>query len=395
LTIVHALKLSLLVCAWTISGCATVKAKGFCSSALDATRTQLEGFRDAYQDPALIPRSWSDGQVRLVGPGDWTSGFVAGSYWHMFEYTRELTWLASARARTFVLEDQKDRTDTHDVGFVIAGSFGNALRLAPTEEYESVVIQAAESLMTRFNETVGAIRSWDFGAWTFPVIIDNMMNIELLYIASELSGDQKYADVATRHALTTLENHFRPDHSSYHVVDFDPQRGTAINKQTHQGIADDSAWSRGQAWGLYGFTMTYRFTRDPRFLELATSIAEFYLNHPHLPDDKVPYFDFDVPGRPEIENFRDSSAAAIAASALLELASFVSRAEATRYRDAALAMLSSLTSPEYSAATGRNGHFLLMHATGRWQADDEIDSSINYADYYYLEALLRCSRLDD
>jgi rhamnogalacturonyl hydrolase YesR len=209
-----------------------------------------------------------------------------------------------------------------------------------------------------------------------------------------LSGDQRFADAATSHASTTLENHFRPDNSSYHVVDYDPETGVVVHKQTHQGIGDDSAWSRGQAWGLYGFTSVYRFTHDEQFLQQAKNIADFYLSNPNLPDDKVPYFDFDVPNDPDIENFRDSSAAAIAASGLLELAGYVSEPQASRYREAALDMLRSLVSPAYSAETGSNGHFLLKHATGRWQANDEVDAALNYADYYYLEALIRCKNLD-
>jgi uncharacterized protein YyaL (SSP411 family) len=247
--------------------------------------------------------------------------------------------------------------------------------------------------MTRYNPNVGATRSWDFGEWSFPVIIDNMMNLELLYSASKMSGDETFADAATTHATTTINNHFRADNSSYHVVDYDPETGQAVHKQTHQGISDDSAWARGQAWGLYGYTMVYRFTRDEKFLKQAEKIAGFYLNHPNLPEDKVPYFDFDVPDDPDIENYRDSSAAAVAASALLELTAYVAEPQASVYRQAALAMLRSLASPVYSAEAGSNGHFLLKHATGRWQANDEVDAALNYADYYYLEALLRCKNL--
>ena len=368
---------------------------GFCSVALDAAVLQLDGFRKAYQDPTQIPRSFENNQTRLVAPSDWTSGFVAGSFWYLFESTNDASWRATAENWTHVLEDQKNNTGIHDVGFMMYNSFGNGLRLVGSESYKPVLIQTADSLMTRYNRTVGATRSWDHGEWGFPVIIDNMMNLELLYAASELSGDPKYADAATAHALTTLENHFRPDHSSFHVVDYDPDTGAVVGKQTHQGIADDSAWSRGQAWGLYGYTMAYRFTQDVRFLELAENIADYYLNHPNLPEDKVPYFDFDAPDHNGVENVRDSSAAAVTASALLELADFVQEPHAATYRDGALAMLASLSSPSYSAEAGENGHFLLKHATGRWQANDEVDATLNYADYYYLEALLRCTHLND
>lgn len=367
---------------------------GFCATALDAAQVQLDGFRKAYPDPTKIARSYDNGQAKMVETKDWTSGFVSGSFWYMYEYTRDPGWLNSAERWTVALESQKNNTRTHDVGFIMFNSYGNGLRLTGNEAYEPVLVQSANSLMTRYSPVVGATRSWDFGEWSFPVIIDNMMNMELLYSVSQMTEDQKFADAATNHASTTLKNHFRPDYSSFHVVDYDPETGAAIHKQTHQGISDDSAWARGQAWGLYGYTMVYRFTREEEFLKQAEKIAGFYLNHPNLPEDKIPYFDFDVPNDPDIENYRDSSAAGVAASALLELAAYVSEPQASRYREAALSMLRSLASPAFSAETGSNGHFLLKHATGRWQANDEVDAALNYADYYYLEALLRCSQLN-
>lgn len=365
--------------------------QGFCKSALDAAQVQLSGFQKAYPDPTSIARSYEKGKVKMVPTRDWTSGFVAGSYWYMYEYTQDTDWLAAAETWTAALESQKNNTRTHDLGFIMYNSYGNGLRLTGNENYGPILVQTADSLMTRYSPVVESIRSWDHGEWAFPVIVDNMMNLELLYFASKYSGDDKYAKVATTHANTTLKNHFRDDYSSYHVVDYDPETGEVTAKQTHQGIADESAWARGQAWGLYGFSMVYRITRDQKYLDRAEKIANFYLSHPNLPDDMVPYFDFDVPDNPEIENFRDSSAAAVAASALLELAGYVDAADATRYRKAAMKMLHSLASPAYSASDGANAHFLLKHGTGRWQADDEVDAALNYGDYYYIEALLRCA----
>jgi unsaturated chondroitin disaccharide hydrolase len=396
------LRLAVPVCAVLMAGiCSADSPVGssldisFCKPALDAAEVQLDGFRKAYPDPSKIARSFENDQPKMVETRDWTSGFVSGSFWYMYEYTQDPGWLASAERWTAQLESQKNNTRTHDVGFIMFNSYGNGLRLTGNEAYKPVLVQSADSLMTRYSPVVGATRSWDFGSWGFPVIIDNMMNLELLYFASQTTGDQRYADAATTHASTTLKNHFRPDDSSYHVVDYDPETGAVVHKQTHQGISDDSAWSRGQAWGLYGFTSVYRFTRDEQFLRQAQNIAEFYLNNPNLPDDMVPYFDFDVPNDPDIENFRDSSAAAVAASGLLELAAYVPEPQASRYREAALDMLRSLASPAYSAETGSNGYFLLKHATGRWQANDEVDAALNYADYYYLEALIRCKNLDN
>ena len=374
---------------------ASLSDVGFCTAALDAATRQLDGFRQTYTDPTGIPRSWQDGAVRLVGPADWTSGFAAGSFWLLYDHTGDTSWRDTAAAWTDVLEDQKANTGTHDVGFMIFNSFGNGYRLVGDKAYEAVLIETAKSLMTRFDATVGATRSWSFGEWQFPVIVDNMMNLELLYAVAALTGEESLAEAATAHAATTLRNHYRADASSYHIVDFDPLTGDVVGKQTHQGIADDSAWSRGQAWGLYGFTMAYRFTRDARFLELAEKIALFYLDHPNLPEDRIPYFDFDTPDDPDIVDHRDSSAGAIAASALLELAGFVAEPRASRFRSEAQTMLRSLASPAYAAQEGQNGHFLLMHATGNQPTGSEIDAAINYADYYYLEGLLRCTRLTD
>jgi unsaturated chondroitin disaccharide hydrolase len=363
----------------------------FCETALEAAHKQMLGFLIAYPDPTQIARSYENGKAKMVGPKNWTSGFVAGSYWYLYDYSKKKSWLATAKKWTAALESQKNNTGTHDVGFIMYNSYGNGFRLTGKKAYEPILIETADSLMTRYSPVVGSIRSWDHGDWEFPVIVDNMINLELLYFASEASGDSKYADAATTHANTTLKNHYRPNYSSVHVVDYDPETGDVILKQTHQGIADDSAWARGQAWGLYGFTMVYRFTQDKKFLEQAQNIADFYLGHPNLPEDKIPYFDFDVVDDPNIENFRDSSAAAVTASALQELATYVAEPRATRYREAAMGMLRSLASPEYSAKDGSDGHFLLKHATGRWQANDEVDAALNYADYYYLEALLRCT----
>jgi hypothetical protein len=276
---------------------------------------------------------------------------------------------------------------------VINNTFGAGYRLTQNPAYQTVLLAAAQSLSTRFNATVGATRSWDFGTWRFPVIIDNMMNLELLYRATALGGNARFAQIATTHALTTRTHHFRADASSYHVVDYDPATGAVIRKQTNQGLADESAWARGQAWGLYGFTATHRETRDARFLEQATRIADFYTRHPDMPADGVPYFDFDAPRLANVPDHRDASAGAIAASGLLDLARFAPPDAAERYLVFAIKVLRSLSSTSYRAAAGANRNFLLMHSVGNYPINDEIDVAINYADYYYLEGLLRCAAL--
>ncbi|MDB6165933.1 MAG: glucuronyl hydrolase [Lacunisphaera sp.] len=335
------------------------------------------------------PRSVAKGEMTLVRANDWTSGFFPGSMWYLFEATGDPKWRAAAAKFTAGLESVKDNRGTHDLGFVLYCSYGNGFRLTGDAAYRSVLLAGAQSLSTRFNSNVGSLKSWDGRKqWPFPVIIDNMMNLELLLWAAKAAGAPRFRDIALSHADTTLHNHFRADGSSYHVVDYDPVSGKVRSRVTHQGAADESAWARGQAWGLYGFTMMYRETREARYLEHAKKIAAFLLNHPRLPADKVPYWDFDAPNIPAAP--RDSSAAAIMCSALWELSDYVDTATARGYRAVAEQQLRSLASPVYRAKPGENHDFLLMHATGNFPRNDEIDVPINYADYYFLEALLRC-----
>ncbi|MBN2774355.1 MAG: glycoside hydrolase family 88 protein, partial [Prolixibacteraceae bacterium] len=257
-------------------------------------------------------------------------------------------------------------------------------RLTVDPEYKKVVLQAAESLITRFNPTVGSIKSWDWNdKWQFPVIVDNMMNLEMLFWASKETGDSKYRDVAITHANTTLKNHFRENMSSYHVVDYDTLTGEVLSKVTYQGFSDESSWGRGQAWGLYGFTMCYRETQNPEYLEAAQKIADYIIRN--LPEDYVSYWDYNDPDVPNTE--RDASAAAVTASALYELSSFAT--DGSNYLDIAEKITDSLTSVKYRATNGENGGFLLMHSVGNKPGNSEIDVAMNYADYYYVEALKR------
>jgi unsaturated chondroitin disaccharide hydrolase len=366
----------------------------FCSSALDTAASDYKGFLQANPDPTKIPRAVSGSTVTTVGIGDWTAGFDAGNLWLLYEHTKDPSYLSAAQAWTNALYSQRLRTDTHDIGFVILSSYAQGYRITQNPDYVAVITKAGQSLSTRFSATVGCTKSWDGTTWHFPVIIDNMMNIELLYRAATLGKTTAYSDMATTHALTTRTNHFRPDFSSYHLVDYDPATGAVLKKQTVQGISDDSAWSRGQAWGLYGFTMSYRESHDQRFLDQALAIADFYTLHPDFPADNVPFFDFSTVQRTDIPDYKDASAGAAAASGLLELANYAPAEAAERYRAFAVKALRSLSSPAYRAAAGENGHFLLMHSVGNYPGGTEIDVAINYADYYYLEALGRCSTLE-
>ena len=340
-------------------------------------------------DSQLHPRTAEEnGSLRLVKSKDWTSGFFPGNLWFLYEYTEDEKWKNAAQKFTSNIEDQQWNGGTHDMGFKMYCSYGSGYRLTENPKYREVLIQSAKTLITRFNPTVGAIRSWDFNAdtWQFPVIIDNMMNLELLFWATSETGDSIYYDMAVAHAETTLNNHFREDNSSYHVLNYDTLTGEVLDRHTHQGFAHESSWARGQAWGLYGFTMAYRETDDPKFLEKANDIAAFLLDHPTMPQDLVPYWDFDAPDIPNEP--RDVSAAAVICSALYELSDYSSEKK-SEYLAAANMILENLSSPSYRSAIGENNHFLLMHSTGNWPKNDEIDVPIIYADYYWLEANLR------
>ncbi|MES2652501.1 MAG: glycoside hydrolase family 88 protein [Bacteroidota bacterium] len=316
----------------------------------------------------------------------WCSGFFGGSLWYLFEYTGETKWKDAADKWTKAVEKEKNNTRTHDLGFMLYCPFGNGYRLTKDVAYVEPMLTGANALATRFDPKYGLIKSWDKHAdCEYPVIIDNMMNLEFLFWAAKQAKDKRLYDIAVTHADNTLKHHFRDDFSSYHVVCYLP--GTKVfRKKTHQGAADSSAWTRGQAWALYGYTMMYRETKDKKYLEQAEGIAKFVINHPNLPQDKIPYWDFNAPNLPNEE--RDASAGAIFASALLELSSYSKKNKAL-YFNTAEQMLSSLASPAYTAKVNENNNFILKHSVGHKPGNSEINTPIVYADYYYLEALLR------
>lgn len=331
-----------------------------------------------------LPRSIENG-ARKMSERDWTIGFFPGALWYLYEATGDARWRDAARTYTARTDSFQHNRGTHDVGFVLNNSHGHALRLTGDEPHRTVLLNGAAALASRFNPTVGAIKSWDRpGRWDFPVIIDNMMNLELLFETA--SHDPSYRDIALRHAETTAREIMRPDGSQFHVVEFDSTTGAVKKKFTHQGWADDSTWARGQAWAIYGYTMVHRFTRDPRHLQLARAAADFALRHPRLPEDGVPYWDFDAPHIPAAT--RDSSAAAIMASALYELAD-ASGESGAAYAAAAERILRTLSSPEFLAPVGTHQGFLLGRATGAFRSHLEVDAPLIYGDYYFLEALLR------
>lgn len=321
----------------------------------------------------------------------WCSGFYPGTLLYLDEATKKSVFEKEIDRVFQDLQKEQFNKTTHDLGFMMFCSFGNANRLNPTPEYATILMNSAKSLASRFDEKVGCIKSWDAKDDSYLVIIDNMMNLELLFWASEYSGDKSYYDIAIKHANTTLKNHFRPDHSSYHVINYNSKTGEVKQKKTAQGYADESAWARGQAWGLYGYTVMYRATKDKKYLDQAVAIAEFILNNPNLPKDKVPYWDFNAPNIPDA--LRDSSAGAVMASALLELNSYVDKEHSKKYLNAAKTILETLTTNEYIAEEGTNGGFLLKHGVGHIPQKSEIDVPLTYGDYYLVEAMLRYKKL--
>ncbi len=358
----------------------------FAGEQLKTAFEEIEKVRLNY--PELVsPRSLRADTLFLVKPRDWTSGFFAGNLWWMYEATGEDFWKQKAMEFTAPLESIKNYRGTHDLGFMIYNSFGKGFQLTGNKEYHAVMLDAADALISRFDERVGAIRSWDHNRdkWQFPVIIDNMMNLEFLFWATKATGDSSYYKVADAHAETTLANHFRADFSSYHVIDYDTLTGEVRNKHTHQGYAHESAWSRGQAWGLYGYVMCYRETGKVKYLEMAERIAKLMLDHPNMPEDLVPYWDYDAPDIPYAP--RDASAAAIMASAMLELDGYLPGND-HYYRRTAIQVLDNLTS-SYRSDLGANKGFILDHSTGHLPGEHEVDVPLVYADYYYLEALHR------
>lgn len=369
------------------------------SENIENANVQIGALMEASEagDTIRIPSTYKDGEIVYVPTDDWVSGFFAGTLWYMYELTGDETWAEHARRHTEVLDSIQYLTWHHDVGFMIYDSYGNGLRLKDIPGYKDVCITTAKSLSTRFRPGAGIIQSWNVDrgwqaerGWTCPVIIDNMMNLELLFKATEFSGDSTYAKIAISHADKTMENHFRPDYSCYHVVDYDPETGEVLHRCTAQGYADESAWARGQSWALYGYTVAYRFTGDEKYLRHAENVAGFIFNDPNMPEDLVPYWDFDAPDIPDA--YRDVSSAAINASALYELSYLTGNAS---YKEKADRIIESLSTPAYRAAQGTNGGFILMHSVGSIPHGSSIDVPLNYADYYLLEALIRKRNMEN
>lgn len=377
-----------------LSGChATDPVTEAADKVFELARTQYALMNEALDEGEFPRTTDKNGNLRTSDAGWWCSGFYPGSLWYIYEYTSDETFRDMAWDATRKLEGLIGRHTDHDIGFQINCSYGNAMRL--TGDSAATVptyLAAARKLAGRLNPATGVTLSWDWTRkdWRYPVIIDNMMNLELLVKAARISGENELADAADTHAHTTLKNHFRPDWTNWHLVDYDPVTGEVRSKETVQGYADDSAWARGQAWALYGYTMMYRETSLPEYLEAAENIAKMILTH--LPEDGIPYWDFNAPDIPDA--LRDASAGAIMASAFIELSTLTSDSPAAgTYLETARKQILTFASDEYLAKPGENGFFLLKHCVGNIPENSEVDVPLSYADYYFLEALIRYSDL--
>ena len=360
--------------------------------ALQEVTNKLSELKKTPNDLVAPRNIQPDGSLRLIPAKDWCSGFFAGELWYMYEYTKDNYWKQKAEEYTALLEPVKSFKGTHDLGFMMYCSFGNGYKLTASHKYKQVIIESAKSLSSRFNPKVGCIRSWDRTEpkWLFPVIIDNMMNLEMLFEATKMTGDSSYYKIAVTHANTTMKNHFRKDYSSFHMVDYDPQTGVIRKKNTVQGYNDASAWARGQGWGLYGYTMCYRETGNKKYLAQAQHIAKFILTNPALPKDLIPYWDYNDPKIPSTS--RDVSAAALVASALYELSTYCDKS--LGYKEKADEILKNITKYYRVPYKGMHG-FLTHSSTGHRPEGTEINVPIVYADYYFLEALIRKNKLEN
>jgi unsaturated chondroitin disaccharide hydrolase len=366
------------------------------SKSFDVIESQAVSMAEYLDDKeGRLPRSYVKEKDEIITSDSkwWCSGFFPGVLWYLYEYTGEAKHREFAEEYSARVEEEKYNTYDHDIGFQIYCSFGNGYRLTGREDYREVLIVAGNSALERYNPDLGVIRSWDSNPqkWQYPVIIDNMMNLELLMWNFDHTMEQKFRDVAVSHADKTLEHHFRPDNSSYHVVSYDTITGLPHVKQTHQGAFDESIWSRGNVWGLYGYVVMFRETNLERYLDQAIAIANLMIDHPNMPEDGIPYWDYLAPEIPDA--LRDASAGAIMASALIELSTMTKGDLSQKYLSVAEKQLTSLASPEYLAEPGTNGFFVLKRSVGHLPGNSEVDVPLTYADYYFVEALLRYKTL--
>lgn len=360
------------------------------ANAFTVAQKQSEAMYKKVMKTNLLPRSIQRGMVPKT---DWTAGFFPGTLWYLYTYNNKEKWKERAQTATALMEGEQNNAFDHDIGFKMYSCYGNGYLLTGDKAYRHILFRSAKTLSSRYSYKTGLIMSWEPDEsrdWLFPVIIDNMINLELLMEAYKMSGDTTLRQIAISHADKTMKYHYRKDMSCPHVVDYEPETG-AMRKYDWNNGSDDtthSTWSRGQSWGLYGYTMMYRETGDKKYLRHAERIADFLLSHPNMPEDMIPYWDYSDPKR---STMRDASAAAVMASALMELSTYSPQGK--KYFAAGEKQLKSLASPTYLAKPGTHKNFILMHATGNFLRNSEVDGGLSYADYYFMEGMLRYLRV--
>ncbi|TKG95751.1 glucuronyl hydrolase [Puteibacter caeruleilacunae] len=404
------LQLIILICSIFLIGCNSSNSKIYQKTAKIAN-IQYGKLIEKEGGNNKMPRTLDrDGTIKTYGIHSWASGFLPGNFWYLYELTQDDFWKDQAIIWTQKLNGIQHNINSHAIGFQTISSFYNANRLLKNDIYTTEIIKAADGLLHRYNNTVGCIKSWNYSRglergqeWFYPVVIDNMATLELLFVASKLTGQPKYKDIAIKHARTTMSNHYRDDYSSYHIIDYNAKTGNVLDKATYHGISTHSSWARGQAWGLYGFTLCYRETKDEKFLDFAEHIASFIMNHPNTPEDRVPYWDYNLgkegftPTWPYDKNeynknYQDAASAAIIASALFELSTLSENS--AQYYGYANQLIQTLSSSKYMASKSEDNYFLLKHSVGNFPRHDAIDLPTSYADYYFLEALCRKRKID-
>lgn len=368
-------------------------ALDYCHHKVTKSLGQLKQEGDYSMMPRNIENNDSAWACRKACAEEWCSGFWPGILWYDYENTSDENVRKEAEKYTEALGYlANEPIYDHDLGFIMFCSYGNGYRLNHNPKYKEVILASADSLANLFNPAVGTMLSWPRNVEMLGghnTIMDNMMNLEMLFWASKNGGNKDLYDIAVKHADTTMQHHFRPDGTCFHVAVYNPESGEFIKGMTHQGYADNSTWARGQAWAIYGYTMVYRETQNPKYLDFACKVTDAYLSR--LPEDGIPYWDFDDPAIPQSP--RDASAASIVASALLELQGYCDDEKGKSYREMAEKMLASLSGPEYRSSDGKAS--FLDHSTGHKPAGTEIDASIIYADYYYIEGLTRLRKINE
>jgi unsaturated chondroitin disaccharide hydrolase len=364
----------------------------YCEAKVANTIQEISSRNDYNYVPWHVLKGERQWDLQQVTRENWTSGFWAGLLWYDYEATGNEQVKRAAENYTSALAQLAEMpVYDHDLGFLIYCANGNAFRLTGEKKYKEMIIRCADSLATLYNPRVGTILSWPREVkprhWPHNTIMDNMINLEMLFRGAQLSGDKRLYDIAVSHADVTMKNHFRKDFSSYHVAVYDTIDGHFIKGVTHQGYSDSSMWARGQSWAIYGFTTVYAETRSQKYLNFVEKVADAYISK--LPKDMIPYWDFNDPKIPNAP--RDVSAACVTASALIRLSTYLPGSKGVYYLGMAKKMLANISNSTYRS--GNHNSAMLLHSTGNLPAGSEIDASIIYADYYYMEALLRLKQL--